>query len=69
MRHYDVDPTRWKRRQHTGATTPFSPSFVDHGRLKDTGPTWSATAVANREARVRREKVSASVVRRWMVRG
>lgn len=47
--------------------TPFNPSCVDHGKLKDTGPVWRAMAVANRDARVRTEKVSASAVRMWIV--
>lgn len=50
----------------TGATTPFRPSLVDHGRLKETGPAWRATAVANRETRARIEKVKANAVKMWM---
>ena len=51
----------------TGATTPFSPSLVDHGRLKDTGPACRATEVANRDTRARHEKVNANAVKTWMV--
>ena len=53
----------------TGATTPFNPSFVNHGKLKDTGPTSRAMAVANREMRVRIEKVSAKIVTMRRTRG
>lgn len=47
----------------TGARIPFRPSLVDHGRLKETGPAWRATAVANRETRARIEKVKANAVK------
>lgn len=49
-----------------GATIPFRPSLVDHGRLKDAGPACRAMAVANREARVRVENVKADAVKMWM---
>lgn len=52
-----------RREKIAGARTPFNPSLVGHGRLKETGPTERATAVAKRETSVRIEKVSANAVR------
>lgn len=47
-KRYDEDTTR--RSGPTGATTPFKPSLVDHGRWKDMGRAWRANRDPRREA-------------------
>ena len=51
-----------KKDDLTGTTTPFSPSFVRQGKLKETGPARWATTVANSATRARIEKLSADAV-------